>query len=51
MNYYQKSLKINTAIGDQPGIACNNGNLGSVYLSLGEYQNAINHYETGLTIS
>ena len=29
----------------------NNGNLGNAYFSLGEYQKAIDHYETGLEIS
>ena len=46
-----KRIRNNTAIGDQSGIASNNGNLGNAYLSLGEYQKAIQYYEKGLELS
>ena len=48
IQYYEKGLQISSAIGDQSGIASNNGNLGNAYLSLGEYQKAIKYYEKGL---
>ena len=51
IKYEEKGLEISSAIGDQLGIASNNGNLGNAYLSLGEYQKAIKHYEKGLEIS
>ncbi|CAB4010856.1 tetratricopeptide repeat 28-like [Paramuricea clavata] len=47
----KRGLEISTAIGDRSGIANNNGGLGNAYLSLGEYQKAIDHYKTGLEIS
>ena len=48
--YYHQSLEINSAIGDQSGIASNHGNLGTAYLSLGEYEIAILYYQKGLEI-
>ena len=51
IQYYEKGLEISSAIGDQSGIARNNGNLGNVYFSLGEYKKAIKYYEKGLEIS
>jgi tetratricopeptide (TPR) repeat protein len=50
-DHKKKGLEISTAIGDRSGIANNNGNLGSVYRCLGEYQKAIDHFKTGLEIS
>ena len=49
--YYEKGLQISSAIGDQSGIASNNGNLGNAYCNLGEYPKAIQYYEKGLQIS
>ena len=51
IQYYEKGLELSTAIGDQSGIASNNGNFGSAYLNLGEYQKAIQYYEKGLELS
>ena len=51
IRYYEKSLEISSAIGDQSGIATNNCNLGNVYCSLGENQKAIRYYEKSLEIS
>ena len=51
IQYYEKGLQISSAIGDQSGIASNNGNLGNAYCNLGEYQKAIQYYEKGLQIS
>ena len=44
-------MEISHAIGDKSGIASKNGNLGNAYLSLGEYDKAIEYYEKGLEIS
>ena len=51
IKYYEKGLEISSTIGNQSGIASNNGNLGNAYLNLGEYQKAIKYYEKGLEIS
>ena len=51
IKYYKNCLELSTAIGDQSGIASDNGNLGNAYRSLGEYQKAIEYYEKGLEIS
>ena len=44
-------MEISTAIGDKFGIANSNGNLGGAYRCLGDYEKAIEYYETGLKIS
>ena len=51
IQHHEKSLEINTAIGNWSGIAGNNCNLGNAYRSLGEYQKAIQYYEKGLELS
>ncbi|XP_028418304.1 tetratricopeptide repeat protein 28-like [Dendronephthya gigantea] len=42
---------MSTAIGDKSGIATNNGNLGSAYRNLGEYEKSIDYIKTGLEMS
>ena len=51
MNYYEKALEINTAIGNKSGIAANIGNMGTLYCILGEPQKAINNFENAFKIN
>ena len=50
IQYYEKGLKISSAIGHQSGLASNNGSLGNAYHNLGEYQKAIKYYEKSLEV-
>ena len=51
IKYYEKALEISTAIGQRPGIASSNSELGNAYRRLGQYQKAIKYYKKGLEIS
>ena len=45
--YYLRGFEISTAIGDKSGIATSkNGNLGNVYPSLGQYEKAIEYFDS-----
>ena len=51
MEYLQKALAIETAIGDRKGDGTCYGNLGSVFQSLGQYDKAKEYYQKALVIS
>ena len=50
-DHNKTGLELSTAFGDRSGLVSQIGNLGNAHLSLGEYQKAIDYYETGLEIS
>ncbi|MCP4113000.1 MAG: tetratricopeptide repeat protein [Desulfobacteraceae bacterium] len=50
IEYYEKSLQIQTALGDRQGMANAYGNLGNVYLQKGEWDKAVEYYEKSLQI-
>jgi CHAT domain-containing protein/tetratricopeptide (TPR) repeat protein len=50
IDYYKRSLEVSGAIGDQSGMANNNGCLGDSYVKINEYEKAISCYEACLKI-
>ncbi len=51
IEYYEKSMKIFEALGDQCGLAAAYGNLGNVYAYKSERDRAIEYYENSMEIS
>ncbi|MFN6234273.1 CHAT domain-containing protein, partial [Microcystis sp.] len=51
INYLKETLDIAREIGDLKGEADSLGNLGSAYLSLGQYQKAIDHHQENRAIA
>ena len=50
MESISKSLRINSEIGNKPGVAAALGNIGMIYQSEGEYSKAIDYYTQSLAI-
>ena len=46
LNYYQEALKINRKIGYKEGVATNPGNIGLVYITLGQSEEALKYYQS-----
>ena len=48
--HYERSLKINEELGNRNGIASSLGQMGQLFLQLGQYMNALEHFLTALSI-